>query len=327
MEASRQGDESSSQDEFSSFLLELYSLSSRVRVDEFRLEVFRLLDRLLRIDSAWWGTGLIKKKKFVIAQSSLYKLEPDFLGEYIKVMQQDPLIDIVNDSDGVAIAWSDGGAAGPAPVNEFDKRYGLYFGISCIQKDPSTGVGMFISVYRNERGPKFNEAQRMLMQSALGHLVQAWSINLRLALASVSSAHIPDACLIDASGRILEISHALVDKLHVAFPDWSGDVLPDELRHLCVTGSDDFYRDKHNNIWSAKNADGQIRLQCGPIRRSVLTPREESVALAFAKGSSYKEIATSLNLSPGTVRSYLTQCYSKLDVKNKIELGNALGKK
>jgi len=282
------GDENSSSVEFSKFLLDLYSVASRVRVDEFRPEVFRLLDRLLRIDSAWWGTGVIKKQKFVIAQSSLYNLES---------------------------------------VNEFDVRYGLYFGISCIQKEPTSGVGMFISVYRNEHGPAFNETERLLMQTALAHLVQAWSINLRLALASESSAQVPDACLIDANGRVIEISHALVDKLHVEFPDWHGDILPEKLRHLFVIDHADFYRGKSINIWSAKNSDGQLRLHCEPIRRSVLTPREESVAQAFAKGSSYKEIATALNLSPGTVRSYLTQCYSKLDVKNKIELGNALGKK
>ena len=321
------GDENSSSVEFSKFLLDLYSVASRVRVDEFRPEVFRLLDRLLRIDSAWWGTGVIKKQKFVIAQSSLYNLESDFLSEYVKVLDRDPLVAIVNESDGVAIAWSDGGKAGPAAVNEFDVRYGLYFGISCIQKEPTSGVGMFISVYRNEHGPAFNETERLLMQTALAHLVQAWSINLRLALASESSAQVPDACLIDANGRVIEISHALVDKLHVEFPDWHGDILPEKLRHLFVIDHADFYRGKSINIWSAKNSDGQLRLHCEPIRRSVLTPREESVAQAFAKGSSYKEIATALNLSPGTVRSYLTQCYSKLDVKNKIELGNALGKK
>jgi len=319
-------DEHASSDEFGKFLFDLYSISSRVRVNEFRPKVFALLDRLLRIDSAWWGTGLIKNQKFVVAQSSLYKLESDFLSEYVKVLDQDPLVKTVNEKDGIAIEWT-GGRDGPPVVNEFDMRYGLYYGITCTQKDPSSGAGMFISVYRNQRGPKFNEAERLIMQSALGHLVQAWAINLRLGLASESSAQIPETCLIDAHGRIVEISHAFVDKLHAEFPDWDGDVLPDKLRNLFVDEQGDFFRGKSINVWSAKGPGNQILLQCGPLRRSVLTPREESVALAFAKGSSYKEIATSLNLSPGTVRSYLTQCYSKLDVKNKIELGNALATK
>jgi len=249
------------------------------------------------------------------------------LSEFIKLIDQDPLVETLNESEGQAVAWSDGGLNGSPAMNQFDVKYGLYYGISCLQKDPVSGVGMFMSVFRNERGPEFNESERLLMQSAVGHLVQAWSINLRLALANESSAHIPDACLIDSNGRIIEISPVFAEKLHAEFPEWDGNILPEKLRRLFVNGNSDFFRGKSVNIWNEKSSGKQIRLQCGQIRPSALTPREEAVALAFAKGSSYKEIATSLNLSPGTVRSYLTQCYSKLDVKNKIELGNALSKK
>lgn len=317
----------SSNDEFSRFLFDLYAAASRVAVDEFRPEAFRLLDRLLNIDSAWWGTGLHKKQRLLVAQASLYKLEASFVPDFIQVIDQDPLVQELDQSEGQVVMWNDGGLNGSPAMNAFDNKYGLRFGITSAQKDPASGVGMFMSVFRNGQRAEFNEAERQLMQSAVGHLVQAWSINLRLALASESSTQIPNACLVDLNGHIVEISPVFAAKLHAEFPEWDGNVLPEKLRRLFGTGNREVFRGKSINIWNEKTTGKQIRLQCGQIRPSALTPREEAVALAFAKGNSYKEIATSLNLSPGTVRSYLTQCYSKLDVKNKIELGIALGKK
>lgn len=313
-------------DQLSQFLLALYSVAGRVRVDEFRAQVFPLLEKLLKIDSAWWGTGMHKNSRLVIAQASLYKLGADFIADYARVADQDPLVGIIDMMDGQTVVMNEEDVASSAAMNEFDRQYGLHYSMTCMKKDPASGVGMFISVFRNEPGPAFSEADRLLMQSVVGHLAQAWSINLRLNLANASSEHIPNACLIDEHGRIIEISPVFVDKLHVEFPDWDGHVVPDRLRRLFAHDPNEIFRGKSVNIWHVKSAGNQIRLQCGPVRASVLTPREEVVALAFAKGSSYKEIAASLNLSPGTVRSYLAQCYAKLDVKNKIELGNALSK-
>ncbi len=312
-------------DEFNRFLYRLYSMAVKAKIDEFRPEVFQLLDGLLKFDSAWWGTCLFKKKRMVVAQSSLYNLPAEFIDEYIRLIDKDPLVGIVDDLDGETIAYAD--LEENEAIDEFDLKYGLHYGMTCVKKDPVSGVGMFISVYRNETSSGFTEPERLLMHSIVEHLVQAWSINLRLALAVESSTDIPPACLIDSEGRLIEISHAFAEKLLVEFPDWDGGVLPPTLRKLFIDGKADLYSGKGINVWTAKRSGDHVRLQCGPVRRSVLTPREQAVASAFANGSSYKEIAAVLHLTPGTVRSYLAQCYAKLDVKNKIELGNALENK
>jgi DNA-binding CsgD family transcriptional regulator len=49
-----------------------------------------------------------------------------------------------------------------------------------------------------------------------------------------------------------------------------------------------------------------------------------SAATLYAHGRSYKEIASSLGLSPATVRTYLRSAYTQLGVKNKVELIAAL---
>ena len=57
-----------------------------------------------------------------------------------------------------------------------------------------------------------------------------------------------------------------------------------------------------------------------PIKsKNVLTPREKEVFREFDKGLSYKEIAASLCISPGTVHTHMKNIYKKIGVTNKEE--------
>jgi len=61
-----------------------------------------------------------------------------------------------------------------------------------------------------------------------------------------------------------------------------------------------------------------------PRPETVLTPREQEVASAYAAGGDYKSVARVLALSPATVRSHLLSIFRKLSVHNKIELHRRL---
>ena len=50
-----------------------------------------------------------------------------------------------------------------------------------------------------------------------------------------------------------------------------------------------------------------------------MTPRENLIARALAKGRTNKEIARLQNLSPGTVKNYTSNLFSKLGVRNRAE--------
>ncbi|MEM9475751.1 MAG: LuxR C-terminal-related transcriptional regulator [Pseudomonadota bacterium] len=58
--------------------------------------------------------------------------------------------------------------------------------------------------------------------------------------------------------------------------------------------------------------------------RSPLTPRENEIALAFAKGANYKQIARDLSVAPTTIRAHLRSVYQKLGVSTKVALSQAL---
>lgn len=52
----------------------------------------------------------------------------------------------------------------------------------------------------------------------------------------------------------------------------------------------------------------------------ILSPRETEVARMVASGLRNREIAEKLNLSEGTVKSYLHSIYEKLDLRGRVEL-------
>ena len=55
-----------------------------------------------------------------------------------------------------------------------------------------------------------------------------------------------------------------------------------------------------------------------------LTPRESQIAVLIAKGSTYKEIAAELDISPNTVSNHVATIYRKTGTRSKVEMVNAL---
>jgi two-component system response regulator DesR len=57
----------------------------------------------------------------------------------------------------------------------------------------------------------------------------------------------------------------------------------------------------------------------GEATTPVLTEREQEVLALVAEGSTNREIAMSLHLSPHTVKEYTSALYRKLDARNRAE--------
>lgn len=55
-----------------------------------------------------------------------------------------------------------------------------------------------------------------------------------------------------------------------------------------------------------------------------LSPREREIAVAYANGASYREIAEHLIIAPSTVRTHVQMIYRKLNVSSKLELFRVL---
>lgn len=68
--------------------------------------------------------------------------------------------------------------------------------------------------------------------------------------------------------------------------------------------------------------------QVRKVKRTSITPREMQVLRLLGKGKSTNEIATELNITPGTTRNHINRVLNKLDVRNRLEavtVARALG--
>ncbi|MGH3388676.1 MAG: response regulator transcription factor [Actinomadura sp.] len=85
----------------------------------------------------------------------------------------------------------------------------------------------------------------------------------------------------------------------------SPDVLLTTIRHLAKAADDGA------GIITRRAAAGS--------RSNPLTPREVTVLRVASEGISAAEIATRLNLSPGTVRNYISRAISKTGTRNRLD--------
>ncbi|MFO1443499.1 response regulator transcription factor [Bacillus sp. Bva_UNVM-123] len=89
--------------------------------------------------------------------------------------------------------------------------------------------------------------------------------------------------------------------------------------YMLKDGSSDELAEAIRNVMKGKR-EFASELIFGSIKEeNPLTEREREVLRMVAEGKTAKEISTSLFLSTGTVRNYMSEIISKLNVKNRIE--------
>ncbi|HEX9200955.1 MAG TPA: helix-turn-helix transcriptional regulator, partial [Acidobacteriaceae bacterium] len=113
-----------------------------------------------------------------------------------------------------------------------------------------------------------------------------------------------------------------VELLRAEWPDWHGPALPAQL-HPHIRPANEF----HGETIALRcfNACG-LTLIDARLNSALdsLSPREKTIAKAFAVGQSYKQIAAQLGLSPATVRHHLRSIYTKANISNKSALAGLL---
>jgi DNA-binding CsgD family transcriptional regulator len=92
--------------------------------------------------------------------------------------------------------------------------------------------------------------------------------------------------------------------------------LPAELADWLARGDETFLRPRGDRTLAIERSGNALLLE---ERRSglPLTPRETQVMAWVARGMTNKEIARTLWISPGTVRTHLENTYEKLGVKSR----------
>ena len=81
-----------------------------------------------------------------------------------------------------------------------------------------------------------------------------------------------------------------------------------------------------NNNNNNNNNNNEISQKEASIDLNILTPREKEVANLVAKGFNNKEICSTLFLSEGTVKNYVTRILDKLELKSRTEVAILISK-
>lgn len=300
----------------------LHRLAATATANDFQRLAFEALQAELPFDSAIWGTGVMAPEP-MLRSVYVHRQPPEMMQALRKIAQRDAvLIETLRRPGHTLRATADGFEGGPPfspEVSEHSRRYGLEQVLATSYIDPLLGLIESFSLHRADRQARFTEPERLLVQHALPHLVEAWrGIRLRL----VRHETLPTA----PSGRALGICDSK-GLLHTAGPDfaalmrqewtgWCGPTIPQQW----LTGGQKPFVGHHiaaslrpiNDLWLI-----QLRHRT-PLDN--LSAREIDVARRFGLGLNYQEIAAELHIAPATVRNHLSNIYSKLDISNKIEL-------
>lgn len=311
-------------EQFSALLLNLHHAASTQPARDFQAQAFRLLNALISFDAGWWALG-VDDPHAQTYDTCLHNLPLEMLDKYNELKEFDVIAQAVARQPGVTLNarirdWY------PKEHWPYLDVYGFHHALSTVTADPITGLSTGVTLYRGDPDHPFSETERRLNQAVTPHLVAAlnrtqtdpWTTQ------APHTPHFPGAAIVDAAGRLRYANENFGAMLQLEWPVWRGPALPEPLRELLCAGNEARF--------SGARIAAKITLhQHMPLIQlrskrlaDQLTGQQMKVANYAVDGLNFKEIARRMDLSPATVRTYLTNIYRKLGVNSKIQLAEVL---
>lgn len=313
----------------SASLLQLTKLAQKAQPHTMLHDALRTMRELVPFDTAWWGEvsgGHAKAAPRNWMHGSL-GLSKGFAREWNQLSTADDFAQQSIERLGTVLL--DNGPLAPGAVSPeieaFSKKHGLFHCMAITVEMPDSGLLFFVSVYRLPSTAPFSAQDAVLFGEFVSHLQTHWRSALERLRKPVANRPLDSYALADLDGTLLFMGLGVGMALDAAHPGWSGTTLPGPLQEAL--------RQKLPRTIALGKA-GRLRLEpCGALvaitmasrhHDSPLAPRELSAAMLYVRGNSSKEIASTLGLTPATVRTYLRNTYALLGVRNKMELAAAL---
>lgn len=309
---------------FSAALLALDEITHGAAAARIVHDALAALRALVPFRSAWWGE-VSEGERGASPRNWLHgriRLSPGFAQEWNRLAAGDVFAQESMRRLGSVVRVTGYDDPDPA-VAAFSRKHGLYHVMALTAELPGSGLMFFVCLYRGEHERGFDEREGLLFGEFAAHLLQRWCRRVQALLLGPAARSSDAFALADPTGELHYLGQRLGRVLHEQAPDWSGSTLPPSLTALLQRGPAVATLGRHR--LRIEPCGGLVALSLDSGRGDRLAPRERSVALLYARGQSYKEIARLLGLSPATVRSYLRDAYLQLGVRNKVQLAGALG--
>lgn len=290
-------------------LREIHRLSREAPVAEFQDAAFEAMKGLIRFDAAYWGGGREPLEAVILHYVHLHRLPEELNAVFEKVKSHPKHIEVISQcviNAGQAQVFD----VHEAGIGDFYGPFGVDQVVSLYQHDADLGLYHVVSLYRAGK-ERFTEQERLLFESAVPHLLDAWrECNLlHLTGANRDACPLtPAAALLDKKGVVHFARPAFVDLLRREWPDWRGPFLPEAMRRM----QDGSFTGEQVAVRFTPQSDLFLAVARtkGPLDR--LTARELEVAKQLARGASHKEIASNLAIAPATVRNHIASIHAKL---------------
>ena len=304
----------------SQVLLELHRAGREAPYGQFQATALELIQSVVAFDSAWWGNAAADPVE--IHRLHLHNCPSTILADYEPYMDQDFFRDALIANPGRTINMADlitrAKFVRTALYREVGRRYRIEWSLGTLMVEPVSSLYEFLTLWRHDGTKPFSENERRTKELLMPHLVDAHR-NARLrAVLGGEGARQDRWAVADVRGYLREASPGFIHELRRRWPHWQGSRLPSEMLDS-VRAADTFGMPGLRLQIVSKGEFRYVEV----VAESVLdrlSGREREIALRYASGETYGEIALALGLSPATVRNHIARCFRKLAVNNKTEL-------
>jgi DNA-binding CsgD family transcriptional regulator len=314
-------------------VLELHAGCRLRTVDEFKDWALDLASSVVPFKRAHWANGALVDGGVFSFDARLRGLHADYERRFNELNRLDKRGMQAVAQPGVTLL-RDGHDPLDTPV-EFrchvldpsGVRYGAVTGILGFPSGVVEGIALMRG---SDEGP-FTEGERLLVQALVPHMHHARIVNQIERASDVLDSGVRASyhTLVSSnSGLIIATEAEAMTMMLLEWPDWQGGLLPAPLVEAIAAairdGGPSIFRGKRLVTRLHPDPDKTLVRMRAPSVVDSLGQRELSVAERYAAGSSYKEIAQLLQLSPSTVSNQLSVVFTKLGVSNKSELARQL---
>jgi len=311
--------------ELSTHLLQLYEAAGALSLHDFHVHALHLVKKHLHFDSGTVLTGHMARGSELTVRHIHVDNQP------IQKLLDRKFVDVPDNalfnaylSRGKCIAEdSEDIPKSQTSLIDYCKRYEVAHTVVHISEHATTDNADVIALWRARSKDKYSNDDLAIGNLLLPHLLQARSINMRLQ-AGRTMANGWATVLADLNGWIQFIDDQAVGLIGEEWFGWTPPVLPIELL-------ENFKRNLNTRfVGRSLVAEAEVQGNLLNIKISrqtefvTLTSAETNIANLAASGSTYKEIARQLSISPATVRNHLHSIYTKLGIRNKASLAAKL---
>lgn len=316
----------------SNLIIELYRAAQGMAVDEFQEFSLGLLNSLVPFDSARYAGVILTQQGMQTQDGFLHNKPLEVISGHAVIMHADPVLKAGRAKPGKVVRFHPPTLfAGKEnrPLFDYAKRFENGNGMATVRIDQDSPHAQVITIWRADEDRHFLKQDGWIAEQVFPHMLEALKVNQALAVhRSVKDADRSTVAIARQNGELHFCGMGFRKLVSMEWPDWESAILPGPLMdELARIGSTGFCTATIRvsvkcvgELLFLKASRVSALVSCPIIRPALLqgtyglTPAEARVAIALLEGSSAREVADYLNVSPHTVRTQLKQIYAKLGV-------------